>query len=90
MSYEWLDVETGKKGLMVIDLGYVTEKNARDRADKLFAAGIGKSNLCWGPSTGDARIHIKIPPKKQAMVLGKFPIKKEKTWFGATHSYLSD
>ena len=83
----WLDVEAGKTDVMIIDIGYVTDESARNRADELFAFGIGKQNLVWGPSTGDPRIHIHIPKSKREKVLSTFPIENKKTWFGATHSY---
>lgn len=87
MSYEWLQVESGKD-VMIIDIGYVNDESARNRADKLFGAGIGKKNLVWGPSTGQPRIHIIIPKSKREKILNDFPIQSKKTWFGATHSYL--
>jgi hypothetical protein len=84
----WLDVETGAD-VMIIDLGYLTEESSRDRADKLFALGIGKKNLIWGPSTGDPRIHMNIPKTKREAVLATFTVSNKKTWFGATHSWLN-
>ena len=83
----WLDAETGKD-VMIIDIGYVTDEAARNRTDKLFAFGIGKKNLVWGPSTGNPRIHLNIPKSKRKAILAAFPIKTKATWFGATHSYL--
>lgn len=83
----WMNVEIHKDDSMIIDIGYVTDEKARDRADELFAIGVGKKNLVWGPSTGDPRIHMFIPKTKRAKVLSKFPISEKKTWFGATHSY---
>ena len=76
-----------KADVMIIDIGYVTDESARNRADELFALGISKKNLVWGPSTGDPRIHICIPKSKIKKVLGALPISDKKTWFGATHSY---
>lgn len=86
----WMEVEMDKKDIVVVDCGYVNEQDARDRADKIFALGVGKKNLAWGPSTRERRIHILIPKVKVKKILGALPIKCEKTWFGATHSYLQD
>ncbi|HEG44076.1 MAG TPA: hypothetical protein ENH94_08510 [Phycisphaerales bacterium] len=84
---DWMDVEMDKADVMIIDIGYVTEQSSRDRADKIFALGIGKKNLVWGPSTGGPRIHIHIPKSKRKKVLVTLPISDKVTWFGATHSY---
>lgn len=84
----WMDVEMNKKDIMVVDCGYVTEKKARNRADEIFAQGVGKKNLIPGPSTGNPRIHIHIPKTKIRKVVAALKISNKKTWFGATHSYL--
>ena len=84
----WMRVEIDKENIVVIDCGYLEEQAARDRADQIFALGIGKKNLSWGPSTKEPRIHILIPAQKVKRVLSALPIKTEKTWYGATHSYL--
>ena len=90
MKKNWLDVEAVKdKDVVIIDCGYVTSQTARDRADAIFALGVGRSNMVWGPSTGDPRIHINIPKRKVEKVMAALPISDKKTWFGATHSYLS-
>ena len=87
----WMSVEMEKSpAVMIVDCGDLNEEGARDRADKIFAVGVGGSNLRWGPSTGQQRIHINIPKTKQASVLAQLPISDKKTWFGATHSYLED
>jgi len=87
---DWMDVEMDKKDIVVVDIGYVTDESARNRADEFFALGIGTKNLIWGPTTGDPRIHIHIPKSKVAKIMSALPIKTKKTWFGATHSYLSN
>lgn len=85
---DWMDVEMDKKeDVMIIDIGYVTDESARNRADEIFALGVGKKNLIWGPSTGDPRIHMTIPKTKREKVMSSLPISNKKTWFGATHSY---
>ena len=86
-----MDVEMSEKvDVAIVDIGYVTEESARNRADEFFALGIGKKNLIWGPSTGPPRIHIHIPKSKVDKIMKALPIQAKKTWFGATHSYLSD
>jgi len=88
---DWMDVEMSEKvDVVIVDIGYVTEESARNRADELFALGIGKKNLIWGPSTVAPRIHIHIPKTKITKIMKALPIQEKKTWFGATHSYLSD
>jgi hypothetical protein len=82
-----MDKETD---IIVIDCGYVSEQGARDRADEIFALGVGKGNLNWGPSTKEPRIHILIPPKKVKRIFEALPISNKKTWYGATHSYLAN
>ena len=87
---DWMDIEMDKNpDVMIIDLGYINNQSARDRADALFAFGIGKRNIIWGPTTGEPRIHINIPKQKQTAVLQKFPVIKKKTWFGANYSWLT-
>ncbi len=84
---DWMDVEMQKADVIIIDIGYATDEPARKRADEIFALGIGRKNLVWGPSTGDPRIHLHIPKIKKAKVFSALPISDKKTWFGATHSY---
>jgi len=87
---DWMDVEMSKKvDVVIVDIGYVNDESARNRADEIFALGIGKKNLIWGPSTGSPRIHMNIPKSKVAKIMKALPIQAKKTWFGATHSYLS-
>lgn len=88
---DWMDVEMSKKAdVVIVDIGYLNEESARNRADKIFALGISKKNLILGSSTGQPRIHINIPKTKVTKVMDALPIQTKKTWFGATHSYLSD
>ena len=88
---DWMDVEMSKKvDVVIVDIGYVNDESARNRADKIFALGIGRKNLIWGPSTGSPRIHINIPKSKVEKTMKALPIQAKKTWFGATHSYLTD
>jgi len=85
---DWMDVEMDKKkDVMIIDIGYVNDESARNRADEIFALGVSKKNLVWGPSTGGPRIHVAIPKTKREKVMSSLPISDKKTWFGATHSY---
>jgi len=86
----WMRVEMDKEDIVVIDCGFVSEQAARDRADEVFALGIGRANLAWGPTAGrDPRIHIYIPPSKVKKIMAALPISDKKTWFGATHNYLN-
>ena len=90
MSDLWMRVEMDKADIVVVDCGYVSEQDARDRADEIFALGVGKKNLSWGPSTREPRIHIMIPKNKTDKVLSALPILHTKSWYGATHSYLAN
>lgn len=85
----WMRVEMMEENIVVVDCGYVEEQESRDRADQIFALGIGKSNLAWGPSTKGGRIHILIPKSKVKRVMAALPISDKKTWYGSTHSYLA-
>ena len=85
----WMDVEIDEKDIIIVDVGYINDESARNRADKIFALGVGKKNLIWGPSTGAPRIHIHIPKTKVPKIMKALPIKSQKTWFGATHSFLT-
>lgn len=74
-------------GELVIDCGPLEEESARDRADLLFAFGIGKKSMFWGPSTGSPRIFFQIHKSKHNKVLESFPL-VEKPWFwGSTHRF---
>lgn len=81
----WMDVELGKQNIVVVDCGCVDDEGARNRADEIINLGIGKKNIELGPPN---RIFIKIPNTKQKKVFDALPISEEKTWFGATHSYV--
>lgn len=88
MKNLWMKVEMDKKNIVVVDCGYASKQESRDRADQIFALGVGKCNLAWGPTTGpDLRIHIYVPPNKVKKVLAALPIVDTKTWFGANHSF---
>lgn len=86
----WMDVEIDKNDIVVVDCGYAKKESARNRADKIFALGVGKKNLAWGPSTRGHRIHIHIPKSKVEKVLSALPISDGKSWYGATHSFLAE
>lgn len=85
----WMDVEMEKKDVVVVDLGYINDESARNRADEILALGVSSRNLIWGPSTGQPRLHIHIPKTKVLKIMKALPIQAKKTWFGATHSYLN-
>ena len=89
MKKNWMDVEMdNNQDVVIVDCGYVTSQKARDHADAIFALGVSKSNLLWGPTSGDPRIHLNIPKTKVEKVMAALPISTKKTWFGATHSYI--
>lgn len=90
MNDLWMRVEMDKENIMVIDCGYLSEQGARNRADQIFNLGVGKCNLACGPSTAGSRIHIHIPKSKIKKVMEALPVSDEKTWYGATHSYLDN
>ena len=90
MKNLWMRVEMCNEDIVVVDCGNANEQNSRDRANEIFALGVGKKNLAWGPSTCEPRIHILIPTKKVGKVMAALPISDKKTWYGATHSYLAN
>jgi hypothetical protein len=78
--------QDGEPPMVLIDLGYVNDQAARDRADRLLAAGIGKRNLSL---EGFNRLFIRIPPSKVAAILAAFPeIKKGTSYWQSTHNWL--
>jgi len=89
MAWDWMDIEMYKKDVIIIDLGYITDEAARNRADEIIALGVGKRNLVAGPSTGSPRLHICIPSTKRKRIFEALPISDKKTWFGANYSYLA-
>ena len=87
---DWMDAEPldgCDVDVIIVDIGYVKDEAARNRADEIFALGVGKKNLIRGPSTAGGRIHMHIPKTKKKKVFSALPISDKKTWFGATHSY---
>lgn len=85
----WMDVEMEKTpGIVIVDMGYINDESTRNRADKILALGVSSKNLILAPSAGSPRLHFHIPKTKVAKVMDALPIQAEKTWFGATHSYL--
>lgn len=82
----WMDVEMDKADVMVVDCGYLADKAARDRADKLFAAGIGKS--CMSIELYPHRIFIKVPASKREAITRRFrSVVAGKIHFGSTHHW---
>ena len=79
--------QAGEPSMVLIDIGNVNDQAARDRADKVIAAGVGKKNLSI---EGFNRIFIRIPPKKVAAILAAFPqIEQGSTYYQSTHNWLS-
>lgn len=68
---------------ILVDLGYVDDKAARDRGDAMIAAGIAGRNFSI---EGNRRLLVKVPPRK-ADVLKSFPIVAGETYFMATHHW---
>lgn len=90
MKDYWLenaaDSAAGKQKHILVDLGYLSEQAARDRADKLFTK-LSKTNL---RIVGASRIVIRVPPNKLAAVLAAFPeITTKQTYSWCSHSWVS-
>lgn len=69
----------------LVDLGYVKDKDARDRGDKLIAAGIARRNFSI---EGFGRLLVTLPPKKADAILKQFPnIVLGTTYFQTTHHW---
>lgn len=68
---------------ILIDLGSVEDKAARDRADALMAAGLSNKNFSI---EGNRRLLVKVPPKKSAL-LNTFPIVAGSTYWQTTHHW---
>lgn len=87
MSDLWMSVEVYKDpNVFVLDCGYLEDQEARDRADKVFAFGVGRNNLSLELSP--ARIYISIPKSKRTSLLTAFPeIKAGKVHWGSTHHF---
>lgn len=69
---------------ILVDLGSVDEKAARDRADALMASGVGRGNLSI---EGFRRLLVKLPPKKAESILARFPIVAGSTYWQTTHHW---
>lgn len=69
----------------LIDLGYIRDRAARDRADALVAHGISRRNLSI---EGHGRLLMKCPKRKTKSALEKFPIVKGSTYWQCTHHWL--
>lgn len=73
-------------GLIVVDCGSVTHQHARDRADALVAAGVGKTNLqVFGGMGG--RVLVRIPPGKWPALSAQLPLAPGKCYYGSTHHW---
>lgn len=68
---------------VLVDLGSVNDKVSRDCADRLMAAGIAKSNFSI---EGNARLLVKLPPKKADEIVRRFRFVPGTTYFQCTHS----
>jgi hypothetical protein len=69
----------------LVDCGYVTEKKARDRADRLMKH-VGRKNV--QVVGGPLRVVVRVPPAKLAAVMKALPIKEGgATYCWCTHSW---
>lgn len=67
----------------VVDLGYVREQGD-ERGKALRDFGIGLDNFSV---EGFGRLLVRIPPRKQAAVLERFPIRAPGRYYGTTHAW---
>ncbi|HUT59585.1 MAG TPA: hypothetical protein VNA25_17180 [Phycisphaerae bacterium] len=76
--------------LTVVDLGYLASPDARERAEQLMAAGLGKKNfqiLIHG------RVVARIPPTRVKRMRAQFPGIVDVVgagYCGATHTWLTE
>lgn len=69
---------------ILVDLGNVNDQATRDRADAISAAGISRKNFSC---EGNARLLLKLPPKKADVIFGAFPIVLGSTYWQTTHHW---
>jgi len=67
---------------VLVDLGSVNDKAARDCADRVMAAGVAKSNFSI---EGFNRLLLKLPKSKAAAIIRRFRFKEGCTYFQCTH-----
>ncbi len=67
---------------VLVDLGSVNEKAARDCADRLMAAGVSVRNFSI---EGNARLLVKLPKTKAAALIQRFRFKPKSTYWQCTH-----
>lgn len=67
---------------VLVDLGRVDDKSARDCADRLMAAGVSRKNFSI---EGAARLLVKLPPRKSAAIIKRFRFRECSTYFQCTH-----
>lgn len=72
---------------MIIDLGYLKNKETQDRHQKLLAFGIGHRNFCCDIT---ARLTLKCPKTKVKALLETFPVKEGCRYWQTTHHWLDD
>lgn len=69
---------------VLVDMGSVDDQRARDNADALIAAGVSRKNISI---EGNRRLLVKLPPKKAAGILSRFPIVAGATYWQCTHHW---
>lgn len=86
MSF-WLENATEPRKHVLVDCGYLKEKESRDRADKLLKH-VARSNIVIA---GFNRLLVRIPPAKLPKVLAAIPEIKAGagTYCWCTHGWLS-
>ena len=70
--------------MLLVDLGYVNDRRARDRADAIRAFGIGRQNFSI---EGNARLMFRVPPTKARRLFDEFPIVPGSTYWRSTHHW---
>lgn len=68
---------------VLVDLGYLDDRKARECADRLMAAGIARRNFSI---EGFRRLLVKLPPKKAPNIIKRFRFVAGETYFTCTHS----
>ena len=68
---------------VLVDLGYVKDKAARDCADRLRRAGIG--TRCFSIE-GYGRLLVALPKSKADRIIARFRFRETSTYWQCTHS----
>lgn len=84
----WIDNATEPRQHTLVDCGYLNDKAARDRADKILKH-VSRKNIVVG---GHGRLMVRIPPAKVPVVLKAVSQIKEgaATYCWCTHGFKHD